>query len=47
MNDGFNLSINPDARNDTTRRILQVTDEDETIIPEFIDLSPLNAGRPL
>ena len=40
-----NDSFNPDGQNAIARRILQVTDEDETIIPEFIDLSPLNAGR--
>jgi hypothetical protein len=38
MNDDFLISIDPDARNDIARRILQVTDEDETIIPEFIEL---------
>ena len=38
MNDDFNISIDPDARNDITRRILQVTDEDETVIPEFIEV---------
>ena len=35
--------INPDGQNVISRRILQVTDEDETIIPEFIDLGPLSA----
>lgn len=39
MNDDFNISVDPDARNDITRRILQVTDEDETIIPEFIEIA--------
>ena len=38
-------SINPDWRNVIARRILQVTDEDETIIPEFIDLSPLTFSK--
>ena len=42
MNDDFNISIDPDARNDITRRILQVTDEDETIIPEFLELEPFS-----
>ena len=41
MNDDFNISIDPDVRNDITRRILQVTDEDETIIPEFIEIQGL------
>jgi hypothetical protein len=36
MND--DISTDPDARNHITRRILQVTDEDETIIPEFIEI---------
>jgi hypothetical protein len=40
-----NDSINPDGRNVITRRILQVTDEDETIIPEFIDISPLTFSK--
>jgi hypothetical protein len=40
-----NDTINPDWQNAISRRILQVTDEHETIIPEFIDLSPLNEGR--
>jgi hypothetical protein len=39
-------SINPDWPNAISRRIVEVTDVDETIIPEFIDLSPLNAARP-
>ena len=39
MNDDFTISIDPDARNDISRRILQVTDEDETIIPEFIEIA--------
>ena len=42
MNDDFNISIDPDARNDITRRILQVTDEDETIIPEFIEIDDVS-----
>ena len=40
-----NDSINPDGQNVISRRIVEVTDEDETIFAEFIDLSPLNAGR--
>jgi len=39
-------TINPDWRNAISRRIVEVTDEDENIIPEFIDLGPLDAGRP-
>jgi hypothetical protein len=37
--------INPDGQNVIARRIVEVADEDETIFAEFIDLSPLNAGR--
>lgn len=40
-------SINPDWRNAISRRILEVTDEDENLIPEFIDLSPLNERGPI
>jgi hypothetical protein len=45
MSNDFHSPIDPVSRNAVARRILQVTDEDETIIPEFIDLNPLNAGR--
>ncbi len=38
--------INTDWRNAISRRIVEVTDEDETLFPEFIDLSPLNDVRP-
>jgi hypothetical protein len=37
-----NDSINPDWHNAISRRIVEVTDEDETLFPEIIDLSPLN-----
>ena len=40
-----NDNINPDWRNAISRRIVEVTDQDETIFAEFIDLSPLNDGR--
>ena len=40
-----NDNINPDGYNAISRRIVEVTDEDETIFAEFIDLSPLNAER--
>src|ERR1017187_2679097 len=40
-----NDNINLDGYNAISRRIVEVTDEDETIFAEFIDLSPLNAGR--
>ena len=41
MND-FKISIDPDELNAIPRRIVEVTDEDEAIFAEFIDLSPLN-----
>jgi hypothetical protein len=37
---------NPDGQNVISRRIVEVTDEDENLIPEFIDLSPLNERGP-
>lgn len=40
-----NDSINPDGQNVIARRIVEVTDQDETIFPEFIDLGPLTARR--
>ena len=47
MNNSFTISIDPDTPNAIPRRIVEVTDQDENIIPEFIDLSPLNArGQP-
>ena len=38
--------INPDWQNAISRRIVEVTDLDETIFAEIIDLGPLDAGRP-
>jgi hypothetical protein len=38
--------INPDGQNVISRRIVEVTDHDETIFAEFIDLSPLNERGP-
>jgi hypothetical protein len=40
-------SISPDWRNAISLRIVEVTDEDENLIPEFIDLSPLNERAPI
>ncbi|MGA2607195.1 MAG: hypothetical protein ABSH01_07025 [Terriglobia bacterium] len=40
-----NDSINPDEQNVITRRIVEVTDHDETIFAEFLDLGPLDPGR--
>ena len=33
--------INPDGQNVISRRIVEVTDHDETIFAEFIDIGPL------
>jgi hypothetical protein len=38
--------INPDGRNVISRRIVEVTDHDETIFAEFIDLDTFDAWRP-
>jgi len=38
---GFKISIDPDEPNAIPRRIVEVTDHDETIFAEFIDLGPL------
>jgi len=38
--------INPDRRNVISRRIVEVTDHDETIFAEFIDLDTFDAWRP-
>ena len=43
---GFKISIDPDELNAIPRRIVEVTDEDEAIFAEFIDLSPLNERGP-
>jgi hypothetical protein len=43
MNNGFKISIDPDSPNAVTRRIVEVTDEDETIFPEFIEIHPFDA----
>jgi hypothetical protein len=40
-------SINPDWRNAIARRIVEVTDEDETLNIEIIDLGPLNGRAPI
>jgi len=37
--------IDPEGHNVISRRIVEVTDQDETIFAEFIDLGPLTAGR--
>src|ERR1035437_3998623 len=46
MDDDFN-PIDPDSRNAVARRIVEVTDHDESIFPEFIELDfAPEAGRP-
>jgi hypothetical protein len=42
MNNGFKISIDPDSPNAIPRRIVEVTDEDETIFPEFIEIHPFD-----
>ena len=43
MNDDMN--IDPDGQNVISRRIVEVTDHDETICAEFLDLGPLDHSR--
>jgi len=38
MNDDFSSATDSDMRNVTSRRIVEVTDQDENIIPEFIEI---------
>ncbi len=45
MND-FKISIDPDEPNAIPRRIVEVTDEDETIFPEFVEIYPFDPRRP-
>jgi hypothetical protein len=47
MDDDFN-PIDPDSRNAVARRIVEVTDHDESIFPEFIELDAFapEARRP-
>ncbi len=41
---GFKISIDPDEPNAIPRRI--VTDEDDTIFPEFVEIYAFDAWRP-
>ena len=45
MND-FKINIDPDQPNAVPRRIVEVTDEDDTIFPEFIEIYPFDTWRP-
>lgn len=38
MNASFKISIDPDAPNAIPRRIVEVTDEDESLFPEFTEI---------
>ena len=46
MNNDFHIPTDPDSRTVVARRIVEVTDEDESLFPEFIeiDFAP-EAGR--
>jgi hypothetical protein len=38
MNNDSKLPVDPDSRKPFARRIVEVTDEDESLFPEFIEL---------
>jgi hypothetical protein len=42
----FNISIDPDELNAIPRRIVEVTDENDTIFAEFIELYPFDTQGP-
>jgi hypothetical protein len=48
MSNDFHIPIDTDSRNDLARRIVEVTDEDESLFPEFIELDAFapEARRP-
>jgi hypothetical protein len=46
MNNGFTISIDPDSPNAVPRRIVEVTDEDDTLFPEFVEIYPFDARGP-
>ena len=43
---GFKFTIDPDQPNAIPRRIVEVTDEDDTIFPEIVEIYPLDSWRP-
>lgn len=43
---GFSITIDPDQPNAIPRRIVEVTDEDDTIFPEIVEIYPFNAWKP-
>src|ERR1039458_4928467 len=45
MDDNDFNPIDLDTRNTVTRRIVEVTDEDETLFPEFIEIDAFEARR--
>jgi hypothetical protein len=48
MSNDFHIPIDTDSRNVLSRRIVEVTDEDERLFPEFIELDAFapEARRP-
>jgi hypothetical protein len=48
MSNDFHIPIDPDSRSAVARRIVEVTDEDESLFPEFIELDAFapEARRP-
>jgi hypothetical protein len=40
---GFKITIDPDEQNAIPRRIVEVTDEDDTIFPEFVEIYAFDA----
>jgi hypothetical protein len=45
MDDNDFNPIDPDTPNTVARRIVEVTDEDETLFPEFIETDAFEARR--
>jgi hypothetical protein len=41
----FKITIDPDEQNAVPRRIVEVTDEDDTIFPEFVEIYAFDAWR--
>lgn len=42
---GFKITIDPDEPNAIPRRIVEVTDEDDTIFAEIVEIYPFDAWR--
>ena len=43
---GFKITVDPDQPNAIPRRIVEVTDEDDTIFPEIVEIHAFDAWRP-